>query len=198
MSWWTPGFVIDKELSRVSELTTGALGSVLASHAPEALAQLDLKAAGSKDTDTIRSEMASRHARMVEALVGSVGRERALELGRAALFEVGRTLGKEARQKLKVGGSSRDLVRAARVLYRVLGIDFSYSKSPNGKSEMIVTRCALSAQYSELTCLVMSAADEGVVRGLNPDASLYFKERITSGCKECRAAIELGAEGPAR
>jgi hypothetical protein len=38
----------------------------------------------------------------------------------------------------------------------------------------------------------MSAADEGVVRGLNPDIAMSFTSRITCGAAECEAEIVIG------
>ncbi len=198
LSRWTPKYIIGRELDRVSGLTNTALESIFAIHAPEAISELPHRNAPAGAIATRRSEMAQRHAIMVDALQATVGRERAMDLGRAALFEVGRELGREARERLRVGDAPRDLVRAAKILYRVLGIDFHVVRTDDGKAEMVVHRCALSNDYSELTCLVMSATDEGVVRGLNPNASMNFTQRITAGCNECKATIELAGRVGAR
>ncbi len=135
--------------------------------------------------------MAKQHEELVEALASALGREKALELGRKALFEVGRNLGIESRAKLGVGNNPKDLIKAAKILYRVLGIDFTVETSEKTQATLVVSRCALSRQYSEFTCRVLSATDEGVVKGLEPHANMTFKEVLTSGCRNCRAKIEF-------
>ena len=37
--------------------------------------------------------------------------------------------------------------------------------------------------------MILSAADEGVVHGLNENMGMHFKERITEGVSECIACI---------
>ena len=192
LSWWTPNYVVNKELDRIFKLTTNALKSLLESQAPVAFAKI------AKETTLPpgnvaqkRAAMARTHAFLVDALSEAVGRDQAVDLGRKALFEVGRSLGKETRGKLGIGDSPNDLIRAARVLYHVLGIDFDVEWHGKANATLIVDRCALAKEYSELTCLVLSATDEGVIRGLEPNVSMMFKQRMTSGCGKCIAQIEL-------
>ena len=54
---------------------------------------------------------------------------------------------------------------------------------------MIVNRCDLSKYYSHEVCIILSAADEGVVHGLNENMNMQFKKRITEGASECTACI---------
>jgi len=191
LSWWTPKWVISRELDHVSQVTTAALRSLLASYALEKRSGVIDGSQQSKTLEQKRTDMAKQHVALVEALASALGREKALELGREALFEVGKNLGIESRAKLGVGNNPKDLIKAAKILYRVLGIDFVVETSENTRATLVVSRCALSQQYSEFTCRILSATDEGVVKGLEPYASMAFKEVLTSGCGNCRAQIEF-------
>ncbi len=191
LSWWTPKWVLSRELDHVSKVTTAALRSLLISYALEKRGGAIEESRQSKTLEQKRADMAKQHAAMVEALATALGREKALELGREALFEVGKNLGIESRAKLGVGNNPRDLINAAKILYRVLGIDFTIEMSTKTRATLVVNRCALSQQYSEFTCRVLSATDEGVVKGLEPQANMAFKEVLTSGCGNCRAQIEF-------
>jgi len=132
--------------------------------------------------------MAYAHNIRVKALLKALGEEDALKIGRNALFKAGMKLGQEARQRLGVGDSLQDLIRAARVLYRVLGIEFRVQQSGD-EVFMIVEKCSLSSYYTAMTCKILSAVDEGVVQGLNPNINLNFTERMTDGPSECVACI---------
>jgi hypothetical protein len=141
--------------------------------------------------------MAAAHNARVNALVEALGRERAVREGREALFPVGVMLGKEAKKRLGVGDGPDDLERAARILYRALGIEFTLEKRPDGAMMMRVHRCALAGHYTPEACEVLSAADEGVVSGLNPKLAMRFVQRMTGGSAVCIACIrEVGKCGP--
>jgi hypothetical protein len=198
---WTPETTLLRELDRVDELTVRGLDGLLAQHAPGALEGIKGEDAPPDGPGLAprRAAMAQAHTARVEALIDAVGRDKAIELGRAAMREVGVRLGEDARARLGVGGSVDDLVRAARVMYRILGIDFRVERTSPDRAVLRVSRCALSRWYSNDACLVMSAADEGVVRGLNPGVGMTFSRRITCGAPECEAEIVVGplANGPA-
>jgi len=191
---WTPEATLLRELDRVRELTVSGLDGLLAQHAPGALEIVRGEGAppAGPGLGPRRAAMAQAHTARVEALIGAVGRDKAIELGRAAMHEVGVRLGEDARERLGVGGSVDDLVRAARVMYRVLGIDFSVERAPPDRAVLRVSRCALSDWYTEEACLVLSAADEGVVRGLNPGIAMTFSSRITCGAAGCEATVAIG------
>jgi hypothetical protein len=189
----TPERVLAKELSRVDELTTAALDGLLERHAPGALARLGPRPEGSgADLEGRRDSMAAAHEARVKALVDAVGRERAVNLAREELFRVGIRLGEEARARLGVGDALEDLVLAAKVLYRVLGIEFRVEREGSGGAVIRVDRCALAQRYSDDTCLALSATDEGVVNGLNPRVTMVFEERLTAGAPECVARLHIG------
>lgn len=135
--------------------------------------------------------MAKTHTELVKALEAAVGHDKAVGLGREALFSVGQEIGRQTRSKLGVGDNPKDLTRAAKVLYRVLGIEFHIEWLDDSNAVAIIDRCALAQQYSKLTCRVLSATDEGVINGLQPNVTMHFKEYLTGGCKNCRADLHF-------
>ena len=120
LSYWTPNFVINKMLEKVRIQTTAAFEKLLAVNSPQILNNKGSEeTAISRGIDQKRAVVAKQHVKMVDALVAAVGREKAVNLGRTALFEVGKELGQEVREMLGVGDNPNDLILAARVLYRV-------------------------------------------------------------------------------
>jgi hypothetical protein len=196
LSWWTPKSIIYRELVRVDTLTTDALEDLLNKYSSN-------KKEGKPNKEVILKEsvekrrdlMASKHVLLVTSLVAILGKEEALRFGRETMFKVGENLGRETGQKLGVGGSIKDLIRAAKVLYRILGIEFEVEIKGPASAVLIINRCVLSTKYSELTCQILSATDEGVIRGLNANIKMRFTERMTSGLTKCKATIELGNNG---
>lgn len=192
LSYWTPSYIIGKELDRMFNHTTNSLKLLLQVHAPSEYVKFANETELPKgNIKQKRTAMAKSHALLVEALSNAVGEDRAINLGREALFEVGKSLGKETRNRLGIGDSSNDLIKAAKILYRVLGIDFEVQWRGKKKGTLIVDRCAMAKEYSELTCHVLSATDEGVIKGLESNVSMIFTERMTSGCGKCIAQIEF-------
>jgi len=185
VSLWMPRRMMDREVERIRARTDAALDALLAVHAPGAAANEE----DGPGLDT-RAAMARGHERRVRALIDAVGREKAIALGREALYPVGVALGREARGRLAARDTLDDLVRAAGVMYRVLGIEFSMASGPEGR-RMVVSRCALSRHYSPEACMMLSAVDEGAVSGLCPRAAMRFTERITDGSPCCVATVEM-------
>jgi hypothetical protein len=135
--------------------------------------------------------MAQNHARLVEALESAIGHDKAVALGRESLYSVGLALGKQIRSKLGVGESQTDLIKASKILYRVLGISFHIEWIDQNSGVAVIEHCALSEHYSKLTCEVLSATDEGVITGLQPNVKMKFTQYITGGCQNCRATLNL-------
>jgi hypothetical protein len=185
---WTPNTVIKTELAKVDKATTNALLEAIKTYAPNTKVKANLKRSGS--VGERRRQMAKTHAALVEVLVDAVGKERAVQLGREALFAACTKLGQETRQRLGVK-SQADMVEASRVIYRVLGIDATLAWQSNEVATLTVHRCALAQEYAELTCKVLSAADEGVFNGLSPKATMVFSEKLTGGCEKCVAALKF-------
>ena len=187
--WWTPDYLIKRELRNVSSQTTEALKTLIASYEPREVAATEQPFPTNLSEQ--RAMMARTHAKLVDRLAALVGHEKAVALGRESLFAVGVNLGKQTRGKLGVGDNPKDLVRAAKILYRILGIEFRLEWLDSSNAVAIINRCALSEQYSKLTCEVLSATDEGVIKGLQPNVTMHFKEYMTSSCKNCRANIHF-------
>jgi hypothetical protein len=166
-----------------------ALKTLIASYAPQELVLTEQQSPVTLKEQ--RAMMAQAHQKMVEALVVAVGHEKAVALGRESLFAVGVNLGKQTRRKLGVGDNPKDLIRAAKILYRILGIEFNMEWLDQSNAVAIINRCALAEQYSKLTCEVLSATDEGVIKGLQPNVTMQFAEYMTSGCRNCRANIQF-------
>jgi hypothetical protein len=186
--WWTPNFVIKRELGNLSDRTIDALQRLLTTYAPLTPINQSLASNNVKEQ---RLVMAQTHAKMVEALAAAVGHDKAVALGREALFAVGVKLGKQTKSKLGVGNNSNDLIKASKILYRILGIDFHIEWIDQTHAVAVIEHCALSEKYSKLTCEILSATDEGVIAGLQPNVEMKFQEYITGGCPNCRANLNF-------
>lgn len=188
-SSWLPEWSLKGHLENVSELTTGALETLLADRAPTTAAKLhsSMKPLVGNLSEC-RAAMAWNHNALVQSLVEEIGEKEAFNLGRESLFKVGLRIGEETRSVLGVGDDIDDLIMAARALYKVLGISFMVERRGDGL-EIVVRRCALSNYYSERACMLLSAVDEGVIRGLNPRVGMKFERMITSGFPTCIARV---------
>jgi len=191
-SIFLPPWTARRSLAEMAEATTGALDALLAERAPDRLTNIrkgERPARGGLAGR--RRALAAAHRARVAALVEALGEAEGIRLAREGLFSAGVRLGEAARRRLGTSDDSRDLVRAARVLYRVLGIRFRAERSDKTEVRVRIDRCALAAGYGDLTCRALSAADAGVVAGLFPGARFTFQERITEGRPACLARIEL-------
>lgn len=191
-SLWLPPWTVRRELERVAAATTSVLDSLLEQHLPgalEAIRRDELPQRGSPRRR--RAALAAAHTVRVARLVELLGREEGIGEARRALFDAGVALGKEARQRLGVGQNRHELLCAARILYRVLGIRFRAEWRTPDEATVRIDRCALASGYSPEACLALSATDAGVVAGLWPGARLEFDERITEGKKACIARLSL-------
>lgn len=194
MAWWTPKYIIRKELKNISHQTTTALKTLVTKDTINDFNDQNQQPA--KNINELRRIMAQTQSNMVKALENANGREETIRLGRKALFSVGQELGKQTRIKLGIGNSPRDLTKAAKILYRILGIEFHLEWVDKSNVKVIIYRCALAEQYSKLTCEVLSATDEGVIEGLQPNVTMKFGEFMTNGCKNCKADIHFSGEVP--
>jgi hypothetical protein len=100
------------------------------------------------------------------------------------LFHVTLVYGTWLRRVLGVR-SSGDVMAAAHLVYRAIGIDF---KGDEG-GEIIINRCFFSQAYTPSVCQVMSALDAGLLAGLSGGSRLVFTRRITEGYTSCRARL---------
>lgn len=214
ISLWTPEWFQKRGLDELAHQTTSGLEKLLDDQANEDLkSNIPLKFSETSkpnepskskkrhdmvlkgNLDERRKIMATTHNKLVERMVSTMGREEAIKKGRKAMFNEGLSLGVKFKRILGVGESIDDLFTAARILYDVLGIKFSIKEveeeGENGKITMFVSHCNLAEYYTPDTCHVLSAADEGVVQGLNPHVKIKFTKRITEGCFECLAPIKI-------
>ena len=187
LSIWIPEFILIRELERTYDLTNQYLDKLLNSNSVKP-PLVDRNLMG--NLDERRAMMASGHNLRVKALVDALGSEKALEEGRAEMFKAGYKMGCEVRKRLGLGENIQDTMLAARILYRVLGIKFKIEKY-NKNILMHVKSCALASLYTPETCRIMSAADEGVLKGLNEKMDLKFMKRITEGAEECTACVNI-------
>jgi hypothetical protein len=130
-----------------------------------------------------------------EAAMGALERSENLPALKARLREQSRLLGSRLRRRLRLV-SSAQAMRAARGLYRRIGIDFR--GTPDG--QVSIRRCFFQKYYSGPVCRLVSALDEGLLAGLSGASDgqgiLSFRERLTEGGLRCRACFRLeGALG---
>jgi hypothetical protein len=103
---------------------------------------------------------------------------------KSRLFECGRQIGTGLRRLLGVR-TRQDVIDAARVLYRLLGIDFR----PYDGNGFIIKQCFFSKFYTVDVCRVMSSMDEGLIAGLSDGAGLQFSDMMSEGQDVCLGTI---------
>jgi hypothetical protein len=107
------------------------------------------------------------------------------EAARVALLAEGRAFGEGLRRELGVT-SVAEALRAARVLYRSLGIDLR----ADAAGGIRVRRCLFAGYYTPEVCRLISALDSGVFAGLAGGGSLAFEQRLTEGAPACIARFD--------
>ncbi len=186
-SLWLPQYVIKSELDKIATATINGLDDLLKTQNSDKFSSEQI------NTDNIeirRSKMASIHNKKVKELIDVYGYSEAIRLGRKAMYNVGLNLGLKTRDRLNVGSKLGDLERAAKILYKILGIKFQLKKR-DGILYLVVNRCALADYYNADTCKVLSAADEGVFHGISSGAIMKFEQRMTENKPECLACIKM-------
>jgi hypothetical protein len=189
LSWWIPKYIIRRELAYVSDHTTIAIESLLPNYVPKEFAAKKQQLPVTIEQQ--RAKMAQTHARLVENLEAAFGHEKGVALGREILFSIGESLGKQTRSRLGVSDDPNDMIKAAKILYLIFGIEFHLEWLDESNATLIIDRCALAEHYSELTCEVLSATDEGIIQGLQPNSKMQFTEYMTSGCEKCKADVHF-------
>lgn len=186
LSAWTPQFIIKQELEGTTSITNNYLDQLIVDHGGSPPKKIDLKG----NLEDRRKQMAIGHNMRVKILIDILGEPLAIAEGKKKMFEAGLVLGQHARKVLGVRDSIDDTLKAAKILYRVLGIDFFTEISKNAII-LWVNSCALSNYYTPNTCCILSYADKGVLKGLNGNMDLEFVEKITSGSKRCKGCISF-------
>lgn len=116
----------------------------------------------------------------------ALGRPEELEAVGRRLFDEAERLGREIRAELRVA-SPREVMAAARILYR--GLDIDLSGEPGGA--IVVRRCSFSRTYTAGVCRLISRLDAGLLAGLAGGGELEFTERLTEGAGCCRATFSF-------
>ncbi len=100
------------------------------------------------------------------------------------LFRSAGEFGGELRRSLGVK-TSADVMAAARVLYRAIGIDLR--GAPDGA--IVVRSCRFAPDYTPAVCELISSLDRGIMTGLAGGGKLQFSRRLTEGHDSCRAVL---------
>jgi hypothetical protein len=106
---------------------------------------------------------------------------------RARLRGEAREMGEALRRRLRIS-SRGEAMRAARILYRALGVDLAATLV----GSITVRACSFSSSYTCRTCELMAAMDEGLFAGLAGEGRLAFSARITDGAERCLATFTFG------
>ena len=88
LGWWTPKYLIRRELTNINDRTITALKTLIPETARQE-ATADPPQQSSRGIEQQRAAMAQTHAQLVEKLASVVGRDQAVVLGRNALFLIG-------------------------------------------------------------------------------------------------------------
>jgi hypothetical protein len=100
------------------------------------------------------------------------------------LFRNARDFGGELRRSLGVK-TAADVMAAARVLYRAIGIDLQ--GAPDGV--IVIRSCRFAPDYTPAVCELISSLDRGIMTGLAGGGELRFCQRLTEGHDSCRAVL---------
>jgi hypothetical protein len=189
---WIPKKRVLAELKTVYKTTNRTLDTLLT--------QYKIKIPKTQKIDNLkpkelRIKMAKEHNKKVQKLIKTIGKKTAINQARKKLFNTGQILGQKAKKDLNIKNSTSDILNAAKILYKILGINFKAKKINKTTYLMIINRCSLSKHYKNSTCQILSAVDEGVLSGLNPQYKMQFQKRITQGAPKCKAKITIVKEG---
>jgi hypothetical protein len=106
------------------------------------------------------------------------------------LFEEALRFGEDLRRELRVAARPDEVMAAARVLYRGLGIDLR----GGADGAIVISRCSFSGDFTPDVCRLSSRLDAGVLAGLSGGWRLEFTERLTEGAACCRARLVRGED----
>ena len=166
---WVPRHLRDRNFRRLFALTAQAFETEI-----PGLDGLSF-AAARREYARFTTEQVER--RSGDAAAGIRMKDR---LGESAL-----AFGRDLRRELGVR-SAAEVMRAARILYRLLVIDFQGSASGG----IVIRKCFFAGAYTPQTCAFISALDAGILAGLAGGGRLEFFERITEGRPCCLARFE--------
>jgi hypothetical protein len=163
-----PDFIKRRELNRLFRLTASAFG-------------LDAGPLDSLTTD----ECLAEYARFTkDAVDRCIQRGAEARIAQDRLFEKAREFGNLWRKRFGVS-NMKDVMMAAGVLYRAIGIEFHGTE----KGSVEISGCYFSRIYSPATCRMISSIDAGIMAGLSGGMTLTFSRRITEGSGICEAQL---------
>ena len=136
-----------------------------------------------------RKEMLKKYAYFTkenaEKLLAS---EKNIKIIQDLLFEKAFNMGCSIRKTLKIS-SHEEFMAAARLLYKLIGIDFQ-GENTGG---ITIQKCYFSRIYSDDICRIIASLDGGILAGLSGGrGKLDFSDRLTSGAECCRAIFHFG------
>lgn len=85
-----------------------------------------------------------------------------------------------------------DVMRAARLLYRSIRIDFRGDR----QGRIRIAACSFAETYAASTCRMIAALDEGLLAGLAGGGRLAFTARLTEKADACRAHFSFPESRP--
>jgi len=114
--------------------------------------------------------------------------EKNTEIVQDQLYKKSFQMGTNLRKELRIS-SSEEFMAAARLIYQIIGIDFTGKKT----GQITIRKCYFSQFYSEDVCRLISSLDGGILAGLSGGTGkLEFLDRLTSGADCCRAVFHFG------
>ena len=168
LQWYAPAFVRRRALQELFGITADAFGVAI----PDAKG-------GSAD------ELLARYASFtVEHATALLQSGKDLAPIRQQLFDSAYAMGTRLRRVLGVA-STADALAAARLVYRLLRIDFR----PTHGGEIEIRQCYFSRFYTASVCELISALDSGLLAGLSGGGRLEFRQRLTQGAALCIATF---------
>jgi hypothetical protein len=163
-----PHFILRREMEKLFLLTAAAFGT-------------DVPSA----KDASREGLLGEYARFTKAAVeGAAARGEDLERLRERLFQRAFAYGERWRKRFRPSGAN-DVMKAAKVLYRAIGIEFHGT----ARGDVEIRACFFSRYYDPGTCRTISGLDAGLMAGLSGGGGFVFSRRITEGHASCRARL---------
>jgi len=165
-----PDFIVKKELDNLFRLTASVF-------------DLEVPPLNSLTPDERLAEYARFTRDAVDRCMRSGAEPRD---ARERLFEKAGEYGRLWRRRFGVS-TVKDVMRAATVLYRAMGIEFHGTED----GTIQIRRCLFSSYYTAGTCGLISSLDAGILAGLSGGGTLAFSRRITEGFDTCVATLHL-------
>ncbi len=131
------------------------------------------------------SKLLKRYARFTaDAAKDALDSGKDVRMVHLALYYMACRLGKDLVRYLRPK-NAQERLSILTLLYRNLGITIR----EEGPGEFCVSKCYFAAFYSPEVCDVISGIDQGIFVGILGGGTLTFHQRLTEGCKSCRANL---------